>query len=234
MGIEPLLIMLIVFMLLAALVAVEARDLLSSVIAVGAAGFALSVIDLLVGAPDLAITQVVVEVIALVLLIRAVLTRRDTSVTASGDVLRTGAALLGAGVILAVVFFAVGGVEAEGTIPPLGRPVLTHAKDDPVPPGVSRQYLGDPDQLEQVEKGVLAENEAEHLGAAKETGAANAVMAVLLDYRAYDTLGEATIIFVSVLGAYAVLRRVGRRPNGTSLTGRQRPARLGRKESPPL
>jgi len=33
---------------------------------------------------------------------------------------------------------------------------------------------------------------------------------VLLDYRAYDTLGEATVIFVSILGAYAILRRRGR------------------------
>ena len=47
--------------LIAALIAVETSDLLSAVIAVGAAGFALSVIDLLAGAPDLAITQVVFE-----------------------------------------------------------------------------------------------------------------------------------------------------------------------------
>ena len=214
MGIEPLLITLIAFMLLAALVAVEARDLLSSVIAVGAAGFALSVVDLLVGAPDLAITQVVVEVIALVLLIRAVLTRRDTSVTASQDVLRTGVALLGAGIVLAIVFFAVGGTRAKGTIPPLGRPVLAHEDDDPIPPGVSRQYLGDPRQVEQVEERALVEGEAKDLGAAKQTGAANAVTAVLLDYRAYDTLGEATVIFVSILGAYAILRRVGRMRQG--------------------
>jgi len=42
------------------------------------------------------------------------------------------------------------------------------------------------------------------------TGAANAVMAVLLDFRAYDTLGEATVIFCSIIGAYAVIRRIGR------------------------
>ena len=47
-----------------------------------------------------------------------------------------------------------------------------------------------------------------------ETGAVNAVTAVLLDFRAYDTLGEATVIFVSVLGAYALLRQIGRRKEG--------------------
>ena len=96
MGVEYLILALIAFMLIAALVAVEARDLLSSVIALGAAGFALSVIDLLMGAPDLAITQVVVEVIALVLLIRVVVTRRDTTALAARDALRTGAVLLAA------------------------------------------------------------------------------------------------------------------------------------------
>ncbi len=48
------------------------------------------------------------------------------------------------------------------------------------------------------------------------TGATNTVAAVLLDYRAYDTLGEATVIFVSIIGAYAILRRVGRKKEGAS------------------
>lgn len=199
MGIELFIVVLIAFMLLAALVAVEARDLLSSVIAVGAAGFALSVIDLLVGAPDLAITQVVVEVVALVLLIRVVLTRDDTSVTSARDVLRTGAVLLGAGVLLAAVFFAIGGrgipQQGGGTLPPFGQPVLSHAPDAAVPPGVAADYL---------ERG------------ADQTGAVNTVTAVLLDFRAYDTLGEATVIFVSILGAYAILRRIGRRRDAST------------------
>ena len=57
------------FMILGSLVAVETADLLSAAICVGAVGFALSVIDLLLGAPDLAVTQVVVEVICLLSLI---------------------------------------------------------------------------------------------------------------------------------------------------------------------
>ncbi|MBN2492516.1 MAG: DUF4040 domain-containing protein [Planctomycetes bacterium] len=190
MGIELLVVALLVFMLIAALVAVETSDLLSAVISIGAAGFALSAIDLLVGAPDLAITQLVFEVIALVLLLCVVLTRRDTSVTQPRDALRTGVALLACGVVLVIVFFAVGGTDGRGALPPFGDPVLNHGPGAVVSPGVSAEYLA---------------------RGARETGAANAVMAVLLDYRAYDTLGEATIIFVSILGAYAILRRVGRR-----------------------
>ena len=198
MGIELLMIALLAFMLLAALVAVESRDLLSSVIAVGAAGFGLSVIDLLLGAPDLAITQVVVEVIALVLLIRVVLTRKDTSVPAHADTLRTAAVALGGGVILVAVFFAVGGTGAAGQheagiIPRFGQPVMSNADDDSVPPGVAKDYLASASK-----------------GEPGGTASANAVTAILLDYRAYDTLGEATVIFTSILGAYAILRRVGR------------------------
>lgn len=41
---------------------------------------------------------------------------------------------------------------------------------------------------------------------AVQTGAANLVAAIILDYRAYDTLGEVTILFTAVLGALTILR----------------------------
>ena len=186
MTIDLFILLLIGFMLIAGLIAVESRDLLSAVIAIGAAGAALCVIDLLLGAPDLAFPQVVVEVIALVLLIRMIITRRDTSRQTPPDTLRTGVVLLCGGIFIVAVFLAAGGVGGAGTIPPFGEPVLASAPDA----GVSYGYLA---------------------GSAKDTGAANAVMGILLDYRAYDTLGEATVIFVAVLGGYVVLRRVGRK-----------------------
>ena len=43
------------------------------------------------------------------------------------------------------------------------------------------------------------------------TGASNLVAAVILDFRGYDTLGEATVLFTSVAGVVAVLRKVGRK-----------------------
>ena len=70
---------LIGFMFVGSIIAIEARDLLSTVVSVSAVGAALSVIALIVGAPDIAITQVVVEVLCLVLLIRVVVTREDTT-----------------------------------------------------------------------------------------------------------------------------------------------------------
>ncbi|MBN1270144.1 MAG: hypothetical protein JXB04_11185, partial [Kiritimatiellae bacterium] len=47
-----------------------------------------------------------------------------------------------------------------------------------------------------------------------QTGAANIVTAVILDYRAYDTLGEATVLFCAILGALTILRRKARKKRG--------------------
>ncbi|PKK85409.1 MAG: hypothetical protein CVT48_05485 [Thermoplasmata archaeon HGW-Thermoplasmata-1] len=40
-----------------------------------------------------------------------------------------------------------------------------------------------------------------------ETGANNAVTSVVFDYRGFDTLGEATILFTAVAGIMTVFRR---------------------------
>jgi multicomponent Na+:H+ antiporter subunit B len=43
------------------------------------------------------------------------------------------------------------------------------------------------------------------------TGSANLVTGVLLDFRAYDTLGEATILITAVVGILTILRIKGRK-----------------------
>jgi uncharacterized MnhB-related membrane protein len=67
--------LLLLFMIFAAIVAVEVKDLLSSVIGVGAVGFALCLAFLILKAPDLAITQLVVEILCLIILIRATINK---------------------------------------------------------------------------------------------------------------------------------------------------------------
>ncbi len=52
-------------------------------------------------------------------------------------------------------------------------------------------------------------NEYIKTGLAK-TGATNIVAAIILDFRGYDTLGEATILFTAVMGVLAVIRKIGR------------------------
>jgi len=208
-----ILLALLAFMLVGALIAIETRDLLSSVICVGAIGFGTSLVFLLLGAPDLAVTQVVVEILVLVVLVRVVITRRDETYATGRSTFLVGVVLLALGVMAAVVFATIAGGESEGDLRlrPFGQPRLTQTADatllapagrpevapagETVPASVGGAFL---------QEGLLPDE------ASRGSGAANYVMGVLLDYRAYDTLGEATVIFVAVIGAYAVLRRVGR------------------------
>ena len=48
-------------------------------------------------------------------------------------------------------------------------------------------------------------------------GVAIVVASVILDYRAFDTLGEATVLFTAVIGVLAVMRKVGRKKQGQSV-----------------
>ena len=57
---------LLIFMIVGAIVAIEVKDLLSSVVAVGAVGLGLSIVFLILKAPDVAITQLVVEILCLI------------------------------------------------------------------------------------------------------------------------------------------------------------------------
>jgi len=166
--------LLLLFMIFAAIVALEVKDLLSSVIAVGAVGFALCVAFLILKAPDLAITQLVVEILCLIILIRATLNRDLPLVIEGRWVFNTVSTLLFIAVFL---FFA---YLALKELPVFGNPIMA----------VAKKYL---------EEGK------------SQTGAVNLVTAVILDFRAYDTLGEATVLFASVIGIMAVLRRPGRK-----------------------
>lgn len=165
--------LLLLFMIIGALIAVEAKDLLSSVVAVGAVGFALCLAFLILKAPDLAITQLVVEILCLIILIRATL-RKDLPLVIKG---RWFFNTLGTLTFIAVFLFFAHSALKE--LPGFGHPIMA----------VVRRYL---------EQGTA------------QTGAVNLVAAVVLDFRAYDTLGEATVLFASVIGIMAVLRRPGR------------------------
>ena len=61
------------FMIIGALYAIHAKDLLSAVIACGIVGYSLVICFLLLKAPDLAIVQIVVETITLIIMVAVVL-----------------------------------------------------------------------------------------------------------------------------------------------------------------
>jgi multisubunit Na+/H+ antiporter MnhB subunit len=212
---DPVLLLLLVllgFMLAGSLIAVETRDLLSSVICVGAVGFGTSLVFLLLGAPDLAVTQVVVEILVLVVLVRVVITRRDEAAVTSRATLPVGLVLLALGIMAAIVFGTLATSDEGGLrMRPFGDPLLNERTEAAVMAPAGEKAPADaPAEMPKSTGGAfLAHGLAAEQGS-RGTGAANYVMGILLDYRAYDTLGEATVIFVAVLGAYAILRKVGR------------------------
>jgi uncharacterized MnhB-related membrane protein len=70
------------FMILGAIYAIHAKDLLSAVIACGIVGYGLVICFLLLKAPDLAIVQIVVETITLIIMVAVVLdSSREESFT---------------------------------------------------------------------------------------------------------------------------------------------------------
>jgi Multisubunit Na+/H+ antiporter, MnhB subunit len=75
--------LILVFMIAAAIIAVVVKDMLSSVVAVGAVGIGLSMAFLVLKAPDLAIMQLVVEILSLIILVRATI-RKDLPFSTSG------------------------------------------------------------------------------------------------------------------------------------------------------
>lgn len=161
-------------MIIGAIIAVEIKDLLSSVVAVGAVGLGISLAFLILKAPDLAITQLVVEILCLIILIRATL-KKDLPFSTTGRwILNTIITVTFILLFLVISYFCI------KDLPQFGFPIMK----------VANIYLRE--------------------GLAK-TGATNIVAAVILDFRAYDTLGEATILFTAVIGVLAVMRRKGRK-----------------------
>jgi multicomponent Na+:H+ antiporter subunit B len=166
---------LLLFMIIAAIIAVETKDLLSSIICVGAIGIGTSIMFLFLRAPDIAITQIAVEVLGFIILIRATISRDLTFITGDREFFGTVVSV----VIIFVIFLA--GIKVFETLPDFGTPLIAKVAN-----AASNTYIKE--------------------GLAK-TGAANIVAAIILDYRGYDTLGEATVLFTSIIGATIILRK---------------------------
>lgn len=175
---------LIVFMIIAAIAAIEIKDLLSSIVALGAVGLGVSLAFLILQAPDLAIVQLAVEILCLVILVRATI-KKDIPARIG----KTRELFSGITVIVFIGIFLFYAHKVIKRMSAFGSPLMT----------TSKHYL---------------EN------ALIETGAANIVSAVILNYRALDTLGEATVLFTAVIGVLAVMRHVGRKDRGQRIEDR--------------
>jgi multicomponent Na+:H+ antiporter subunit B len=111
-------------MILGALYAIHAKDLLSSVIACGIVGYSLVICFLLLKAPDLAIVQIVVDTITLIIMVAVVLDSSREELYSKPD--KQGYVFAVIAVLLTVIllyFFAVSIQSLDG----LGKSTLRMA-----------------------------------------------------------------------------------------------------------
>ncbi|MFH1768818.1 MAG: hydrogen gas-evolving membrane-bound hydrogenase subunit E [Candidatus Omnitrophota bacterium] len=109
---------LLVFMIIGAITALEVKDLLSCVVAIGASGLALCISFLLLQAPDLAITQLVVEILILVILIRATIKKELPFSTSGRWFFNTAVAFI----FLTVFLYS--GYSVLKELPEFGHPLM--------------------------------------------------------------------------------------------------------------
>ena len=163
------------FMIIGAIYAIHARDLLSAVVAMGIVGYGLVVCFLLLKAPDLAIVQIVVETITLVIMVAVVLDSTREELKISLDRRAIVQVIAGLIVFAGLFYFFTLAIE---NLDPLGIHTMR----------MSETYVN---------------------GAVEKTGSINLVTGVLFDFRAYDTLGEAVILYIAALGVLTLLRIKG-------------------------
>ncbi len=112
------------FMILGAIYAIHARDILSAVIAGGIVGYSLVICFLLLKAPDLAIVQIVVETITLIIMVAVVLDSSRVEAYSRFDSrawVTAGTAVL----ILAILFWFL--KEASVPLAPFGENTMRMA-----------------------------------------------------------------------------------------------------------
>jgi multicomponent Na+:H+ antiporter subunit A len=163
-------------MIIGAIFALHARDLLSAVVAMGIVGYGLVVCFLLLKAPDLAIVQIVVETITLVIMVAVVLDSTREEILEKSNPRSMATRLMSFLVFAGLLYFFLLAIEG---LDPLGIHSLR----------MSAAYVE---------------------GAVESTGSVNLVTGVLFDFRAYDTLGEAVILYTAALGALTLLRQKGK------------------------
>ena len=178
---SPVVLVLIVPMTVAALAATVLRNRLAAVLCVSVTGYGVAVIFAFHGAPDLALTQALVETLMMVVFV-LVLRTMPSEVRFSAGFHRTRAWLAG-GVGLLIVVVGAYAINARRR------------------PPVSEVF---PDLAYKLGNG------------------ANAVNVTLVDIRAWDTLGEVTVLLVSATGVASLVFRNRRYGSGPRLVDAQK------------
>ena len=187
---RPLQVVVGVGLVVATFAAIRVRSRLGGAVVVGAIGYGIAGMFILQGAPDLALTQVLVETLLLVvfvLVLRHLPLEFDRLTSAIGRVPRAVVSVA-SGVVVGLLTFVAASTRLDR---PVGDEILRRALPD-------------------------AEGH-------------NAVNVLLVDFRAFDTFGEATVVTVAALGIIGLVRAARRdrqRAHETEPVHRFRPSPL--------
>ena len=177
---EIYLIIMLVLMILGSIYSLNAKDLLSAVVAYGIVGFGLVISFLLLHAPDLAIVQVVVEIITLIIMIAVII--NATHKEEKGVFNFSSFFYLGTVLLFVAAFFIIF-AQISGVLSNFGQHFTRMA--------------------------------SAYVDGAYEAGTANIVTGILFHFRAYDTLGEATVLFTAVISVLSILRHHGKKKDAS-------------------
>lgn len=173
---ELYLIIVLVLMILGSIYALNASDLLSAVVSYGIVGFGLVICFLLLQAPDLALVQVVVEVLTLIIMIATIKNTKSDTFSAK---LEPKTVVYYAVTIMLALIFVIIFDRATGFLSDFGADTMRMANH--------------------------------YISGVEQTRSANLVTGIVFDFRAYDTLGEATVLFTAVIGVLTILRIHGKK-----------------------
>lgn len=172
----------LIIMIAGSLYSLHAKDLLSAIVSYGIVGFSLVIAFLILRAPDLAIVQIVVETISLIIMISVLIISTGDDLSEKGTVKIKGKAYVNLRSLLYLLFTMIAALCLIYFF------ILITGDLNPL--GIHETRMAS----EYITNGV------------KDTGSVNLVTGVVFDYRGYDTLGEATILFTAVIGVMAILR----------------------------
>jgi len=168
----PLQLVVAVLMAIATVAAVVTAHRLAAVLCVGAVGYGVAVLFVVQGAPDLALTQLLIETLVLVLfaIVLRHLPLRFEGTQTTVPWLPRLALSIAVGVFMSV--FTVSAFSSRPPVEPVSKAMVERALPD--------------------------------------AGGHNVVNVILVDFRAFDTLGEIVVLTVAALGVLGLVRAARR------------------------
>ena len=215
------------FLLLCVVVMPVVRDRLVRVLVLGVIGFGITGFYYLYQAPDLALTQISIEIVSLVLFLLVLGLLPETPNDPRGRVWLRLPAALAVGGVMGLLAYSAASTPPAARLATAGAPVATTGEyylrnsyeglDTAAAPaglpGVVGRGVG---HLESFgTKLYRAPDDGDGVALHKGGGGANVVNVILVDFRGFDTLGEIGVLGLAALGVWTLLRSgAGEHPTG--------------------